>query len=91
MISALRSRELKVLGLILAALVLAVGFCLFDGDSDGYEHPGFDLCLGMLVTSLAVTLVSRLPLAGSASAERLASVLEFSLRVPSPPPKTVLA
>jgi hypothetical protein len=90
MISAVRSRELKLLGLVLAVLVLAVGFCLFDGDADGHEHTGLVLCLGMLVTSLTVTLVSRLPLAGSASAERLASVLAFSLRVPSPPPKTVL-
>jgi hypothetical protein len=33
-------------------LVLAVGFCVFDGDDDVDGHAGLDLCLGMLVTAL---------------------------------------
>jgi hypothetical protein len=70
-------------------LVLAVGFCLFDGDEHEGGHPGFDLCLGMLPTVLGTTLVSGLPLTGVAAAERLAPVLEFSLRVPAPPPKAL--
>ena len=80
-----------MLGLILAVLVLAIGFCVFDGDEHEYGHAGLDLCLGMLATSLAVTLVSRLPLTGMASADRLAALFEFSARVPAPPPKTTLS
>jgi hypothetical protein len=87
----LRRRDRKVLGLVLVTLVLAVGFCLFDGDDQEDCHAGFDLCLGMLATVLTVDLVSRLPLAGSAVAERLAPALEFTLRVPAPPPKAALA
>ena len=79
-----------MLGLILAVLVLAIGFCVFDGDEHEDGHAGLDLCLSMLATSLAVTLVSRLPLTGMASADRLAALFEFSARVPAPPPKTAL-
>lgn len=83
----LRSRVRKVLGLILAVLVLGVGFCLFDGAEGG--HVGLDLCLGMLVTSLTV-LVYQLPLTGLASADRFAAVLACSARILAPPPKTAL-
>jgi hypothetical protein len=78
-----------VLGLILAMLVLAVGFCVFDCDEHRDGHAGFDLCLGMLATVLTVTLVSRLPLAGLAAAEHQAPALEFALCVPAPPPKAL--
>jgi hypothetical protein len=89
MLSALRNREGKLLGLALVVLVVSVGFCLFDGDhEDGY--PGLDLCLGMLAASMAATLVSRLPLTGLASPDRLTGVLEFSPLVPAPPPKRAL-
>ena len=87
----LRSRRRKALGLILAVLVLAVGFCIFDGDEQEDGHAGLDLCLGMLVTSLTVTLVARLPLTGSANADHLAAVIEFWARVPAPPPKTAVS
>jgi hypothetical protein len=89
--SMLRSRDRKVLGLILVFLVLAVGFCVFDGDEHEDGHAGLDLCLGMLVTSLTFTLVARLPLTGLAGADRLAVVIEFSALVPAPPPKTALS
>jgi hypothetical protein len=79
-----------MLGLLLAVLVLAIGFCTFDGDEHQDGHAGLDLCLGMLATSLAVTLVSRLPLTGMASADRLAALFEFSACVPAPPPKIAL-
>ena len=72
----------------MAFLVLAVGFCVFDGDEHEDGQPGLDLCLGMLVTSLTFTLVSLLPLTGLASADRLAVGLEFSALVPAPPPRT---
>jgi hypothetical protein len=78
-----------MLGLLLAVLVLAIGFCVFDGDEDG--HAGPDLCLSMLATSLAVTLVSRLPLTGMTGADRLAALFEVPARVPAPPPKTALS
>ena len=87
----LPSWDRKALGLILAVLVLSIGFCVFDGDEHEAEHAGLDLCLGMLVTSLTVTLVSRLLLTGLASAGHLAAVIEFSARVPAPPPKTALS
>jgi hypothetical protein len=89
--SMLRSRHRKALGLVLAVLVLAVGFCVFDGDEHDDGAAGMDLCLGMLVTSLTVTLISRLPLTGLASADRLAAILEFLALVPAPPPKTALS
>lgn len=86
MASALRNRKGKLLGLALAMLLVSVGFCLFDSDhEDG--HPGLDLCLGMLSASMAVTLLSGLPLTGLASPARLADLLEFSPLVPAPPPK----
>jgi hypothetical protein len=89
MISALRSRDGRLLGLVLAVLIVSVGFCLFDVD-DGDGHPGLDLCLGMLAAPIAVTLASRLPLIGLAGTDRVTSILEFSPLVPAPPPKPPL-
>lgn len=85
----IRDGDRKALALILAALVLAVGFCVFDGDGHHEnDHAGFDLCLGMLAVAVTMTLVPGLPLAGCADVDRLARVLELSLRVPAPPPKS---
>jgi hypothetical protein len=80
-----------MLGLILAVLVLAIGFCVFDGDGHEDGHAGLDLCLSMLATSWVVTLVSRPPLTGVASADRLTALFEFSAHVPAPPPKTAFS
>jgi hypothetical protein len=86
--SILRDRNRKALALILTALVLAVGFCVFDGDGHHEnDHAGFDLCLGMLAVVVTAALMSRLPLAGSTNTDRLALSPELSLRVPAPPPK----
>jgi hypothetical protein len=87
--SMLHGRHRKALGLILAVLVLGVGFCLYDGDEHWCGHPGFDLCLGMLATIPGTPLVPGLPLAGVAAAEHPAPVVAFSLRVPAPPPKAL--
>ena len=82
----------KALGLVLAMLVLAVGFCIFDGDGHHEnDRAGFDLCLGMLGTTMTISLVSRLPLSGLASADRFVDVLEFTPLVPAPPPKSALS
>lgn len=72
-------------------LVLAIGFCVFDGDGHEDGQAGLDLCLGMLMTSLTATLVYQLPLTGLTSADRFAAVLDVSARVPAPPPRTALS
>jgi hypothetical protein len=85
---AIRRRDRQALGLALAVLVLAVGFCVFDGDGHHEdEHPRFDLCLGMLAVEMTLALVSRLPLTGRAGSDRRARILEFTPLVPAPPPK----
>lgn len=87
----IRDGHRQALALILAALVLAVGFCVFDGDAHHETgHPGFDLCLGMLAVVVTITLVTRLPLAGSAAADCLAPSAQVALLVPAPPPKSYL-
>ena len=81
----------KTLGLVLAVLVLAVGFCLFDGDGHHEDdHSGVDLCLGMLPVQMTLTLVARLPLTGVAGCDRRDGVCEFTPLVPVPPPKLAL-
>jgi hypothetical protein len=89
--SMIRLRDRKALGLALAALVLAVGFCVFDGGGHHEpDHAGFDLCLGMLASAMIIALVSRLPLTGLAGPDRPTGVLEFTPLVPAPPPKPAL-
>ena len=86
-----RRWDRKALGLALAVLVLAVGFCLFDGDGHHEDdHSGVDLCLGMLAVEMTLTLVARLPLTGVAGCDRRAGVREFTPLVPVPPPKFAL-
>ena len=89
MTSILHRRNQKVVAVALAVLVLATGFCLFDGDED--EHAGLDLCLGMLVATTVVAPTAELPLAGLASIERFAVALNVALGVPAPPPKLALS
>lgn len=77
--------------LAMAVVVLAIGFCVFDGgDHDGMDDHAsgeVDLCLGMLAVSPPVALTAGLPLMGCTSAYGLAPVREFSPHVPAPPPK----
>jgi len=88
---AIRRWDRKALVLALAVLVLAVGFCVFDGDGyHGDDHSGFDLCLGMLAVEMTLTLFSHLPLTGRAGSDRRAGILEFTPLVPAPPPKLSL-
>ena len=73
----------------MALLVLAVGFCLFDGDGhDAWgDHASVDLCLGLVAISLPAVLAAPLSLAGFAPAYQPALVRTFSPHVPAPPPK----
>ena len=73
----------------MALLILAVGFCLFDGDEhDAFgEHASLDLCLGLITISLPAALVAPLPLAGLTTAYRPTVVPTFLPHVPAPPPK----
>jgi hypothetical protein len=74
----------------LAALVLGVGFCLFDapGHDGTDDHLSVDLCLSVLAASVSVVLVASLPRCGSTRRQELAPVHAFSPLVPAPPPKT---
>ncbi len=80
---------LVVLALTIAVTAM-VGLCLFDRDHDGSDDHGmsFDLCLGMLVTSLVVVLLAGLVPSGWAVTYRLDPVPVVGLRVPAPPPKS---
>ena len=75
--------------LAMTLLVLAVGFCLFDGDGHDAsgEHASVDLCLGLVTISLPAALAAPLPLAGRSAAYQPALVRTFSPHVPAPPPK----
>jgi len=78
--------------LALAALTLAVGFCLFDGLQDAIHHHAMtqdrsqDLCCGLVASSLAVTLLA-LGAMHSVLIESPRAVYVTSLRGIDPPPK----
>jgi hypothetical protein len=76
----------------LTALTLGVGFCLFDGLPGATHHHAMtqdlsqDLCCGLLVSSLAVTLLA-LGAMNSVLVESPPAVYVTSLRGIDPPPK----
>jgi hypothetical protein len=72
-------------------ITLAAGFCVFDADHDGNPDHAIplDLCLGMLVASVTVTLLAQLPLTGWAEPYRLLPVPVPLLHIPAPPPKSL--
>jgi hypothetical protein len=76
----------------LTALTLGVGFCLFDGLPVASHHHAMtqdlsqDLCCGLLVSSLAVTLLA-LGVMNSVLIESPPGVYVTSLRGIDPPPK----
>ena len=74
----------------MTALVLGVGFCLFDAAShDGADaHAAVDLCLVLLAVSVSVMLVASLPRSGVTRLQEVAPLHAFSPHVPTPPPKT---
>jgi hypothetical protein len=75
--------------------MLAVGFCIFDGDHVGPpDHQRShgqtispDLCLG-LVSAHGLTFATGLFDSGSCSIEPVESTRSVSLHLPDPPPKS---
>ena len=86
-----RARGWAGAGIIAAALLtLAVSFCLLDADEHGAgSHAmSLDLCVGLLATSLTMTLLPQLPLSGWAPAYRTVRVPAEPLHIPALPPKS---
>lgn len=80
----------QVAVIVLAAVILAIGFCLLDGHQHEMSHHGMspDLCLGFIVLAFAMTLlglveIDRLP------AELFCPVRAVSVHRLDPPPKSV--
>lgn len=71
--------------LVMATLILAVGFCLFDGHCD--DSAALDLCLSMLVPIVAVLLTCRLLPLGTLPAFAPVSLQSAARRVLDPPPR----
>lgn len=82
----------RVVVFALTALTLGVGFCLFDDLPGASHHHAMtqdlsqDLCCGLLVSSLPVTLLA-LGVMKSVLVESPAGVYVTSLRGIDPPPK----
>ncbi len=78
----------QIVVIILAAITLSIGFCIFDGDHHGTSHHGMspDLCLGLVVLSFAVTLLGLAEI-DRLAAERLSPVRAVPVHRLDPPPK----
>ena len=77
-------------GVVVAALglLVAVGFCLFEGDHDGDQHAGpVHVCLAMLESALGRIPVIQLLVVGSAVILTASGLTVVTLGVPVPPPK----
>ena len=70
--------------LVMVALVLTVGFCLFDGHA---HDDSLDLCLGMLVSALVVLLVCRALPSGTLPAFAPVLLASAAPHVLDPPPR----
>jgi len=67
-------------------LVLAVGFCLFDGDIDGMAE-GMDICATLIAATIAVA-ASAVPVESSWALPTVSFVVfTASPHLPDPPPK----
>ena len=70
-------------------LTMAVGLCMFVHDSAGADGQAMppDLCAGMLVSSLALVLLSGPLVNGRLLLDPIRSAYAVSLHIPDPPPK----
>ena len=89
--STARGRPARVAAAVLVVLVLAVGFCLFDGAhaGDPGSHPmPPDLCAGLLITSAAMlVLIGPIP-GGWLVVEGRPVARAITTRLLEPPPKS---
>ena len=70
-------------------LVLAVGFCLFDGDRDGMGE-GMDICATLITATIALAALAA-PVESSWALSTVSFVVfTASPHLPDPPPKTLL-
>lgn len=70
-------------------LVLAAGFCLFDGDMDGMGE-GMDICATLIAATIAVAALA-VPVESSWALPTVAFVVfTASPHLPDPPPKPPL-
>jgi hypothetical protein len=76
----------KAVTIAVALLILAVSFCMFLHEQDGGMAP--DLCAGMLVSSLALVLLSGPLVNGRLLPDPIRSAYAVSLHIPDPPPKS---
>jgi hypothetical protein len=82
----------RAAALMVAVLTLGIGFCLFDGVQGATHHQGMspdlsqDLCCGLLVSGVALTLLALGP-TSSMAVESPPAVYVTSLRGIDPPPK----
>ncbi len=85
----LMSRWGEAVVVVAVLLTIAVGFCMFVHDpagADGQAMPP-DLCAGMLVSSLALVLLSGPLVNGRLLLDSFRSGYAVSLHIPDPPPK----
>jgi hypothetical protein len=77
-------------GILVAAalLTVALGCCGFDHDRN---MDSVEFCSSLVVTSVTLVLLGRLPLAGWAAPYALAHVPLRALLTPAPPPKSLLS
>lgn len=89
-LSAVKGRPARVAATALVVLVLAVGFCAFDGGHDGSGHHAMppDLCAGLLVASATILmLVGPVP-GGWLVVEGRPVARAITTRLLEPPPKS---
>jgi hypothetical protein len=77
-------RRAAIVGL--ALVVLAIGFCLFDGDAFPSHAFSPDLCMSLALFAVAVVLLRLAANEDIAPTPRVA-VYVTSLRHPTPPPR----
>ena len=70
-----------------ALLVLATGLCLFDGGGRHDDGTSQDLCMGMIVATLMVSLLAGPLVNGWVRPDPLRLMYAVSPHLPDPPPK----